>query len=186
VVHTLDQISRNLREVLNLLHELSAQKIGVRSLADPLAINTAEEGMGRIAFLLLALFAKMERTFTAERAAHARAVAKAAGRPPLAGWPRCSNAPGPPGENTVGLSWAAWEDTAFASLLGGSTLKAWRSRGHLPALVAVRARLAAEHGYRYLQVDGVRPQPLHPGVSPDPPARCKRQRIRGTCLRRSW
>ncbi|MDX3225214.1 hypothetical protein [Streptomyces sp. ME19-01-6] len=36
--------------------------------------------MGRITFLLLALFAEMERTFTAERAAHARAVAEAAGR----------------------------------------------------------------------------------------------------------
>ena len=52
----------------------------MRSLADPLPINTADEGMGRIAFLLLALFAEMERTFTAERAAHARAVAEAAGR----------------------------------------------------------------------------------------------------------
>jgi DNA invertase Pin-like site-specific DNA recombinase len=36
--------------------------------------------MGRIAFLLLALFAGMERTFTAERAAHARTVAEVAGR----------------------------------------------------------------------------------------------------------
>ncbi|WP_228815073.1 hypothetical protein [Nocardia cyriacigeorgica] len=36
--------------------------------------------MARIAFLLLALFAEMERTFTAERAAHARAVAEAKGR----------------------------------------------------------------------------------------------------------
>ncbi len=35
--------------------------------------------MGRIAFLLLAPFAEMERTFTAERAAHARAVAEAGG-----------------------------------------------------------------------------------------------------------
>lgn len=52
----------------------------MRSLADPLPINTADEGMGRIAFLLLALFAEMERTFTAERAAHARAVAEAVGR----------------------------------------------------------------------------------------------------------
>ncbi|WP_218579807.1 hypothetical protein [Nocardia cyriacigeorgica] len=32
--------------------------------------------MASIAFLLLALFAEMERTFTAERAAHARAVAE--------------------------------------------------------------------------------------------------------------
>jgi DNA invertase Pin-like site-specific DNA recombinase len=80
VVHTLDRLGRNLREVLNLVHDLAEKHIGVRSLADPLAINTAEEGMGRIAFLLLALFAEMERTFTAERAAHARAVAEAAGR----------------------------------------------------------------------------------------------------------
>jgi DNA invertase Pin-like site-specific DNA recombinase len=80
VVHTLDRIGRNLREVLNLVHDLSGRGIGVRSLADPLPINTADEGMGRIAFLLLALFAEMERTFTAERAAHARAVAEAHNR----------------------------------------------------------------------------------------------------------
>ena len=58
----------------------SRSGIGVRSLADPLPINTSDEGMGRIAFLLLALFAEMERTFSTERAAHARAVAEAAGR----------------------------------------------------------------------------------------------------------
>jgi DNA invertase Pin-like site-specific DNA recombinase len=80
VVYTLDRLGRNLREVLNLVHDLGEKGIGVRSLADPLPINTADEGMGRIAFLLLALFAEMERTFTTERAAHARAVAEAAGR----------------------------------------------------------------------------------------------------------
>ncbi len=47
------------------MHDLAERKIGVRSLANPLAINTADEGMGSIAFLLLALFAEMERTFTA-------------------------------------------------------------------------------------------------------------------------
>src|SRR6266536_3063567 len=80
VIHTLDRLGRNLREVLNLVHDLAEKGIGVRSLADPLPINTADEGMGRIAFLLLALFAEMERTFTAERAANARAVAEAKGR----------------------------------------------------------------------------------------------------------
>lgn len=80
VVYTLDRLGRNLREVLNLVHELAERGVGVRSLADPLPINTSDEGMGRIAFLLLALFAEMERTFTAERAAHARAVAQKAGR----------------------------------------------------------------------------------------------------------
>lgn len=82
VVYTLDRIGRNLREVLNLVHDLAARGVGVRSIADPMPIDTSDEGMGRIAFLLLALFAEMERTFTAERAAHARAVAEANGRRP--------------------------------------------------------------------------------------------------------
>lgn len=80
VVHTLDRLGRNIREVLNLVHDLSEKQIGVRSLADPLPIDTSEAGMGRIAFLLLALFGEMERTFATERAAHARSVAEATGR----------------------------------------------------------------------------------------------------------
>lgn len=81
VVHTLDRLGRNLRDVLNICHDLAEQGIGVRTLADPIAIDTTDEGMGRIAFLFLAMVAEMERTFTAERAAHARSVAEAAGRP---------------------------------------------------------------------------------------------------------
>jgi len=41
----------------------------------------------------------------------------------------------------------------FASLWGGGTLAAWRGRGVFRSVVAYRARLAAERGYRYLQVD---------------------------------
>lgn len=52
---------------------------------------------------------------------------------------------------------AAWlvfrAGTEFAGLWGGSTLKEWRGRGIYRALVAVRARLAAERGMRYLHVD---------------------------------
>ena len=73
-MHTLDRLGRNLREVLKLAHDLAERHVGVRSLADPVPIDTADEGMGRIAF------AEMERTFTAERAANARAVAEAKGR----------------------------------------------------------------------------------------------------------
>lgn len=43
--------------------------------------------------------------------------------------------------------------TDFASLWGGGTAPAWRGRGIYRALVAFRARIASEHGYRYLQVD---------------------------------
>ena len=47
--------------------------MGVRNLADP------ADAMGQLV-VLLALFAQMERTYTCERAAHARAVAAAHGR----------------------------------------------------------------------------------------------------------
>jgi DNA invertase Pin-like site-specific DNA recombinase len=80
VVHTLDRLGRNIREVLNLLHDLTGRGIGVRSLADPLPIDTTDEGTGRVAVLMLALFAEIELIFAAERAAHARSVAESNGR----------------------------------------------------------------------------------------------------------
>jgi GNAT superfamily N-acetyltransferase len=43
--------------------------------------------------------------------------------------------------------------TRFAGLWGGGTVEAWRGRGIYRALVAHRARIAVERGYRYLQVD---------------------------------
>ncbi|GGS09430.1 hypothetical protein GCM10010269_55640 [Streptomyces humidus] len=42
---------------------------------------------------------------------------------------------------------------AFAGLWGGGTVDGWRGRGIYRALIAHRARIAAERGYRYLQVD---------------------------------
>lgn len=46
-----------------------------------------------------------------------------------------------------------YPETDFAGLWGGGTVAAWRGRGIYRALVAHRARAAAELGYRYLQVD---------------------------------
>ena len=43
--------------------------------------------------------------------------------------------------------------TAFASLWGGGTVPEWRGKGIYKATVAWRTRIAAELGYRYLQVD---------------------------------
>ncbi|MFG3053332.1 GNAT family N-acetyltransferase [Kitasatospora sp. NPDC048239] len=43
--------------------------------------------------------------------------------------------------------------TGFAGLWGGGTLEGWRGRGVYRALIAHRARIAADAGYRYLQVD---------------------------------
>lgn len=43
--------------------------------------------------------------------------------------------------------------TEFASLWSGGTVRDWRGKGIYRALVAYRGRIAAERGYRYLQVD---------------------------------
>lgn len=83
VVHTLDRLGRTVRDTLNLIHDLSERGIGVRNLADPIKVDSSnpEDPMAQLAVVLLALFAQMERTYSLERAAHARAVAEAKGRP---------------------------------------------------------------------------------------------------------
>ncbi|WJV50317.1 GNAT family N-acetyltransferase [Streptomyces flavofungini] len=43
--------------------------------------------------------------------------------------------------------------TDFAGLWGGGTVAEWRGRGIYRALIAHRARIAADHGVRHLQVD---------------------------------
>lgn len=82
VVHTLDRLGRTVRDTLDLVHELRERGVGVRTPADPLAVDTTEPDspMAQLAFLMLALFRQMERTYAAERAAHARAVATGNGR----------------------------------------------------------------------------------------------------------
>ncbi len=82
VVHTLDRLGRTVRDTLNLIHDLAQRGVGVRNLADPIRIDSANpnDPMAQLAVVLLALFGQMERTYTLERAAHARAVATAKGR----------------------------------------------------------------------------------------------------------
>jgi hypothetical protein len=82
VVHTLDRLGRTVRDTLNLIHELAERGVGVRNLADPIRVDSSNpaDPMAQLAVVLLALFAQMERTYTLERAAHARTVATAKGR----------------------------------------------------------------------------------------------------------
>ena len=55
---------------------------------------------------------------------------------------------------TVSAGWVRFPSgTEFATLWGGATLREWRGRGIYRALVAERARLAAERGCRYMEVD---------------------------------
>ena len=82
VVHTLDRLGRTVRDTLNLIHDLAERVVGVRNLADPIKVDSTNpnDPMAQLAVVLLALFGQMERTYTLERAAHARSVAAAKGR----------------------------------------------------------------------------------------------------------
>jgi hypothetical protein len=82
VVHALHRMGRTVRDTLNLIHELTERAVGVRNLANPIRVDSfkPDDSMGQLAVVLLALLAQVERTYTLERAAHARAVAAAKGR----------------------------------------------------------------------------------------------------------
>jgi DNA invertase Pin-like site-specific DNA recombinase len=90
-VLTLDRLGRNMRETLNLVHDLTQRGIHLRTLGDKLAVDTSEPGPGtEMAIALLAMFAQMERIYMLERAAGARAAKEARGLP--AGRPTKLNA----------------------------------------------------------------------------------------------
>jgi GNAT superfamily N-acetyltransferase len=58
------------------------------------------------------------------------------------------------GDRVVCAGWVRFPSgTEFATLWGGATRPGWRGRGIYRALVAYRARLAAQRGRRYLEVD---------------------------------
>ena len=80
---TLDRLGRNMRETLNLVHDLTQRGIFLRTLGDKLAVDTSDPGPGTdMAIALLAMFAQMERIYMLERAAGARAAKQARGRQP--------------------------------------------------------------------------------------------------------
>jgi len=82
VVHTLDRLGRTTRDTLGVVQELTGRGVGLRSLADPVTVDSADPAapLGQLMVAVLVLLAQMERTYTAERAAHARAVASRLGR----------------------------------------------------------------------------------------------------------
>jgi GNAT superfamily N-acetyltransferase len=58
------------------------------------------------------------------------------------------------GDIVVSAGWVRFPSgTEFATLWGGATLEEWRGRGIYRALVAERARIAAERGLAYIETD---------------------------------
>ena len=133
VVHTLDRLARTTRDTLGLVQELTGRGVGLRSLADPVTVDSADPAapMGQLMVAVLVLLAQMERTYIAERAAHARAVASRLGR-----------------------------QVGRPSLLDPATLALavqLRDRGHTMAQIVAKTGMTRSSLYRYLP-----PRPLAP------------------------
>lgn len=60
VTRTFDRLGRNVRDTLNLIHDLSERGIGIRNLADPIRIDSSnpDDPMAQLGVVLLALFAQ--------------------------------------------------------------------------------------------------------------------------------
>ncbi|MFC8190837.1 recombinase family protein [Cellulomonas sp. NPDC057328] len=83
IVWKLDRLARNLRDALNIIGELRERGIAVRTLADPVTIDTGDTSpMGQFAVQLIAMLAELERNTIKERTSVARAAAVARGNPP--------------------------------------------------------------------------------------------------------
>src|SRR5581483_2210860 len=64
IVYKLDRMSRSVRDLLNICHDLDGRGVEFRSLNDPIDTTTA---LGRCFFQMVAVFAELERSFIVER-----------------------------------------------------------------------------------------------------------------------
>lgn len=106
---------------------------------------TTQEGVAR-------LVAVHDAVFGGDHSGVGRAVSAGLGASP----PSCAAVVAMAGDVPVSAGRVEFHDgTDFAGIWGGGTLPDWRGRGVFRALVAHRARQAAERGFRYLQVDAL-------------------------------
>lgn len=82
VAYTLDRCGRSVLSVLEAVRDLKERGVGIKTLADPMPVDTSEDGgpMAELALILLSLFGQWELTYGRERSAHARRVAAEEGR----------------------------------------------------------------------------------------------------------
>ena len=86
IVWKLDRLGRSVRHLVNLLDELNAASVYVRSLTE--GIDT-QGAMGKVIYQLVAIFSELERTNIIERTRAGLAAARAQGR--IGGRPRAIN-----------------------------------------------------------------------------------------------
>ncbi len=128
----LDRLGRSLRHLVELVGDLSARGVGLKSINDPIDTTTSQ---GRLLFNLFASLAEFERELIRERTQAGLSAARARGR--LGGRPR-------------GLS-----DQAEATAMAAETLY---KEGRLSVnAIGERLNISRSTLYRYLRHRGVEP-----------------------------
>lgn len=80
IVHSLDRLGRNVRDLLDIVGELTTKGVTVSFLHPALSFSGDDSPINKLLFLLLAGFAEMERSLILERQREGVAIAKKAGR----------------------------------------------------------------------------------------------------------
>jgi len=131
VIWKLDRLGRSLQHLVDLVNDLMARKVGLKSLNDPIDTTTSH---GRLTFNLFASLAEFERDVIRERTQAGLSAARARGR--RGGRPRGINSKA--------------ESTAYAA-------EALYREGKLSAQdIAEKLRIAKSTLYAYLRHRGVK------------------------------
>lgn len=76
ICHSLDRLGRNVRDLLDIVGELTAKGVTVSFLHPALSFSGSDSPINKLLFLLLAGFAEMERALIRERQLEGIAIAK--------------------------------------------------------------------------------------------------------------
>lgn len=76
LVHSLDRLGRNVRDLMDIVGELTAKGVTVSFLHPALSFSGDDSPINKLLFLLLAGFAEMERSLLLERMKEGVAIAK--------------------------------------------------------------------------------------------------------------
>ncbi|MGA2357518.1 MAG: recombinase family protein [Terriglobales bacterium] len=79
VVHSMDRLARNLRDLLSLVDELNKKKIAVQFIKENLTFTGEDSPSSKLFLQMLGSFAEFERSMILERQREGIAIAKAKG-----------------------------------------------------------------------------------------------------------
>lgn len=79
-VHSIDRLARNLRDLQNIVDELSEKSVAVHFMKENLIFNGQVSPLQQLMFQMLGAFGEFERNLIRERQAEGIAIAKAKGR----------------------------------------------------------------------------------------------------------